>query len=237
MATLFNRVKSAGLDRLGFHVTVESVTEPTPGFMLITLVGAELKSKGWRPGDRVSVRTPDDNLRNYTPFDWDADAGRARLLVAGRANGPGTRFVGSLGIGDDVQLLGPKKSVNLDFALAPIIVGDETVLGLCAAWKFANPDRPATVLLEAADIGACHVAAHSVDVTIERATRDGAALADATVEVLRNKTASPLILAGRAQSIATVRRTLKNVGLSVRPDCRDKTVVKAYWDENRTGLE
>jgi len=171
MATLFNRVKSAGLDRLGFHVTVESVTEPTPGFMLITLVGAELKSKGWRPGDRVSVRTPDDNLRNYTPFDWDADAGRARLLVAGRANGPGTRFVGSLGIGDDVQLLGPKKSVNLDFALAPIIVGDETVLGLCAAWKFANPDRPATVLLEAADIGACHVAAHSVDVTIERAKR------------------------------------------------------------------
>ena len=153
MAGLFSRVKSAGLDRFGFRVKVVGLSEPARGFQLITLGGSELTENEWNAGDRVSVRTPDDNLRNYTPFDWNASAGQARLLCAGLASGPGTRFLSGLTVGAEVQLIGPKKSIefHLDEAGPPIIVGDETTLGLCAAWNTAHPATPANVLLEASD--------------------------------------------------------------------------------------
>lgn len=233
MTSLFGRVKSAGLDRFGFRVTVAAISEPALGFVLITFAGPALCEHAWRAGDRVSVRTPDDQLRNYTPFEWNATEGRARILGAGRASGPGTRYLASLAVGDTVQLIGPKKSVDLgSLGQAPIIVGDETVIGLCAAWAGLRADAPATVLLEAVDTAACHTAAHAVGVTPSRVVHDRTELIATVVEHLRADATRPLVVSGRAQTIAAVRRALKDArrgGGHVK--------AKAYWDENRAGLD
>jgi NADPH-dependent ferric siderophore reductase len=201
--------------------------------MLITLGGSGLTEHSWNAGDRVSIRTPDDNLRNYTPFDWDATAGRARLLCAGHASGPGTRFLNTLAVGSEVQLIGPKKSIDLHLeGGAPIIVGDETSLGLCAAWNTAHPGTPSTVLLEATDRVACRAAARAIGVAPANVETNREALIAVAVEAARANPSAPLIISGRAQTIAVVRRALKNAGVNSRP-----TKVKAYWDENRAGLD
>ena len=55
---------------------------------------------------------------------------------------------------------------------------------------------------------------------------------DVALEAARTNPAAPLVISGRAQTIAVVRRALKHAGLNGRP-----TTVKAYWDENRAGLD
>ena len=236
MSGLIGRVKSAGLNRFGFRVSVADVRQPAKGFLLLTLVGDELTKHAWHAGDRMSLRTPDDELRNYTPFDWDQAAGRARLLGVGLANGPGTRFLSTLAVGDEVQVIGPKKSIDLNLDQAPIIVGDETVLGLCAAWVNMHPTLPATVVLEAADIGACQAAAQAIGVAPDRVVADRDSLVAAVVETARDHPTAPLILSGRAQTIAAVRRALKDAGLNDRRT-NPSTAARAYWDENRAGLD
>ena len=52
------------------------------------------------------------------------------------------------------------------------------------------------------------------------------------VEQVRSHPDAPVCLTGRAQTIAAVRRRLKEDGLTARD-----TKVKAYWDPNRTGLD
>jgi len=233
MPGVFARVKSAGLDRFGFHVAVEDVQEPAPGFALITLAGEGLTKNVWHPGDCVKLRTHDDHLRSYTPFDWDESAGRIRLLRGGRAIGPGTHFLSTLSIGAQVQLLGPKKSVDLNFERAPIIVGDETALGLCGAWAGSHPESPATVLLEATDVDGCRAAAHAVDVNPNSvvSTRDD--LIARLIELVRASADAPLVLSGCAQTIAALRAAVKSAELNGGRVIR----VKAYWDENRAGLD
>ena len=232
MTGLFSRVKSAGLDRFGFHVSVADLRQPAAGFVLVTLAGPALTEHEWQPGDRISLRTPEDELRNYTPFDWDRNAGRVRLLGVGLASGPGTRYLSALTVGAPVQLLGPKRSVKLDFAHAPIIVGDETVLGLCAAWNGAHPQEPATVLLEAADKDRCEAAAQAIGVVPTHVVGDRDALVATVLDAIRADPAAPLVLSGRAQTIATIRRAVKAAGLN-----QGATTVRAYWDENRAGLD
>lgn len=232
MTGIFSRVKSAGLDRFGFHVSVEDLREPAKGFVLATFVGAALTEHEWQPGDRVSLRTPEDELRNYTPFDWDRGAGRVRVLGVGLASGPGTRYLRALTVGAQVQVLGPKRSVRLDFGRAPLIVGDETVLGLVAAWNGAYPESPATVLLEAADSAACQAAAQAIGVVPTRVVEDRENLVAAVLDTVRANREAPLVLSGRAQTIAAMRRALKSEALNDR-----QTIVRAYWDENRAGLD
>ena len=81
MPGIFQKIKSAGLDRFGYHLTVEDVSEPAPGFRLLTLAGPEVAEQEWNPGDRVSIRTPDDELRTYTPFSWDAEGASMKLRL------------------------------------------------------------------------------------------------------------------------------------------------------------
>ncbi|CAN5407767.1 hypothetical protein BH10ACT2_BH10ACT2_24340 [soil metagenome] len=238
MPGVFARVKSAGLDRFGFHVAVEDVQAPESGFALITLVGDGLTKSTWHPGDCVKVRTPDDQLRSYTPLDWDAVAGRTRLLGVGRATGPGTRYLNALAVGAQVQLVGPKKSVDLNLERAPIIVGDETVLSLCAAWATSSAE-PAIVVLEASDVTACQSAAIAIGVAPNRVEPTRADLVAAVIETARANPDLPLVLSGRAQSIAAVRAALKSADLNThgKGNVRRTIRVKAYWDEHRTGLD
>jgi NADPH-dependent ferric siderophore reductase len=58
------------------------------------------------------------------------------------------------------------------------------------------------------------------------------ALEELVVAAVRARPEAPLCLTGKAQSIAAIRRRLKAEGLS-----RKGTTVKAYWDQNRKGLD
>ncbi len=57
-------------------------------------------------------------------------------------------------------------------------------------------------------------------------------LSATVIDLLGTHPDASLCLTGKAQSIAAIRRELKATGLAGRP-----TRVKAYWDENRCGLD
>jgi hypothetical protein len=107
---------------------------------------------------------------------------------------------------------------------APILVGDETSLGLLLAWRTVG--EPAAELIETEGTDPSVVGLDAVT-TVGRDDLPAAVVAAAEAHP-----DAPLVLTGRAQSIAAVRRALKDAGRAGRP-----TKVKAYWDEGRKGLD
>jgi ferric-chelate reductase (NADPH) len=197
-------------------------------FRTITLAGDGLRGASWVPGDKVRVRagTGGFALRTYTPVSWDPARGETTLLayVHSPTGGPGAAWCAGVAVGDACQFLGPQRSVRLDrLSASPVFVGDETSLGLL----LATPASTACVLEAAAPSGV-RSAMGDREASIVRYGE----LPDAAVAALRAHPDAPLLLTGRAQSIAAVRKAVKAAGLHDR-----ETVAKAYWDEGRKGLD
>jgi NADPH-dependent ferric siderophore reductase len=226
------RIKSAGLDLFGFETVVDDCVDIAPGFRLITISGPRLSEQKWQPGHKMQIRTPDDHLRTYTPLWWDSDNARTQFLGAGLGSGPGTDYLAGLRSGDQLNVFNVGRSLDLALPSAPIIVGDETVLGLAAAWNIAHPDEPAAVMLEARDIEVLRAAAAAMRIDVAEIVEYGDRLAGIVREAATASPEAPLVISGRAQSIKRVRAALKVAGLH-RRDQR----VRAYWDENRSGLD
>lgn len=221
---------------------ITAVTDHGPHFRSIELSGDGLRNATWVPGDKVQVRSNSVGftLRTYTPICWDANRGSTRLLAYAHGLGPGSEWITVAVPGRQCQLLGPRRSLALDGLVGPIIfVGDETSFALVAAWQTANPtERPAALIFEVNDVEESAGVLDAVGLSsAQLVARDTGAthlgrLTAATATALRTHANSWLCLTGKAQSIARIRQTLQADELSGRP-----TRVKAYWDENRSGLD
>lgn len=221
---------------------VTQVRELGEHFRSIELSGDELKGAGWKVGDKVQVRTDDLGLtaRTYTPTTWDPELGTTTLLAFVHGDGPGSVWARSAATGERCQIFGPRGSLKLGETTAPLVfVGDETSFALAAAWHGRHPDRPPAAMhfevtdpdesgdvLRAVGLGAAQL--------LRRQERDQHVelLSTTVIDVLRTHEDATLCLTGKAQTIATIRRQLKSAGLAGRT-----TKVKAYWDENRSGLD
>ena len=137
----------------------------------------------------------------------------------------------------------PDRSVRLDrISTPPVFVGDETSLGLLLALRAATPAATlvttAATLLEVANRDAMRptLSAHGIDdaALFERGPAEpgDSGLGEGVIAAVRAHPDASIVITGRAQTIATLRRALKAAGLADRP-----TVVKAYWDEHRKGLD
>lgn len=212
------------------------------GFRTIDIAGERLVGAEWVPGDKVRIRTENFSLRTYTPVSWDGDAGAGhlRLLAYTHGSGPGSEWCRQAQPGVVCEVRGPGRSVRLDRVAGPVIfVGDETSLGLLLAWRASRPESPPpAALFEVVhrDASSETLAAHDAVATelVERTAGEHhrAARAQATVDAARNDPGATLVLTGCAQTIAVVRRGLKSAGVAPHG-----TLVKAYWDENRKGLD
>jgi ferric-chelate reductase (NADPH) len=109
----------------------------------ISLTSITPRVTSWTPGDKIEVRFTEDGLtmRTYTPFRWDNITGDTAILVYLHGAGPGSAWAQGVAAGDAVQIVGPRRSMDLTrFTSAPIIVGDETSVGLRVAWTAAHPN-------------------------------------------------------------------------------------------------
>jgi NADPH-dependent ferric siderophore reductase len=135
-------------------------------------------------------------------------------------------------------MFGPRSSLDLSrLDAAPILVGDETSFGLALAWRTHRPDDAACHVFEAADPADAGQALAHVGIDgaeLFPAGDDTAAdeLAHRVGEVVAAHPAAPLVLTGKAQTIRRLRAALKAAGQARHP-----VKVKAYWDENRAGLD
>lgn len=230
------RVTRALLGWIMRPAQIASVETVSPHFRLIDLKGEALKGVAWLPGQKVQVAIGSGfSSRTYTPMSWDADTGRTRLLAFLHGDGPGSRWAASLRQGEGCQFLGPRGSLDLSGADAPVVLfGDETSFGLGAALQRERVD--AQWVFEVSDAAESHAVLTAIGLAhatvIERREGDAhlAAIgADLSRHVARG---ARFVLTGKAQSIQSVSKALKQSGVA-----SSNVKSKAYWSPGKTGLD
>lgn len=219
---------------------IVGVDDLTARVRLIDLAVPGVAPGSWRAGDKVQVRMSGMSTRTYTPIARVSTAGDGpdgfRVVGFRHGDGPGSRWVGELTVGDEAAVFGPRRSIDCSGLTGPVVVvGDETSVGLLAAvtgvvgtevvavFEATDPDD---VVVPAERLGP------SVPSVVVRAP-DGAhrvELAEAVAARLAPHTT--LVASGDAATVAAVRRHLSDRG--VHPA---RTLAKAYWAEGRRGLD
>lgn len=231
----FSRALLRLLTKRAAIVATERLTER---FRLITLEGLGLQGADWKPGDKIQIAMGSAFMaRTYTPMDWDAIAGRTRILGYAHGHGPGSAWIGGIEPGQPCDLVGPRRALDVSAATGPLaIFGDETSIGLGHAVQ--RQDRTRTVM--------CHFEVDSIDesrrvvarlgldsVTLYPKSEDDTPIQamDAALATLAT-TAATFALTGKATTIQRLRQSLKRHAV---PPAR--VIAKAHWAPGKTGLD
>ncbi len=217
-------------------VEVEPVAE---GFRLITLESPEFTGLQWVPGQKVQISMGSAFVaRTFTPIEWDASAGRTRILGVAHGHGPGSAWVRDVRPGDSCDVFGPRASLDVGNIDMPVLIGDETSIGLAHAIGLAGRPSAATLpcLFEVQ-------AAAPAREAMARLHLDAAELFectenDAHLEGIERRlpaldaTGSTFVLTGKASTIQRLRRVLKDSGVA-----SSRVLTKAYWAPGKAGLD
>jgi NADPH-dependent ferric siderophore reductase len=202
-----------------------------PGLHRIELFGPALRGAQWTVGDKLQIRMGSGlQTRTYTPLYWDAVEGRTAILAHALAAGPGSEWVRRAGPGQQLSLFGPRRSLDLSAlpAAEGVLVGDETSIGLAAAW------RPASTILEVDQAAALQPLLGSLGINATLlAQRDEEHHLERLVEAaLAQGPDRHFVLVGRARTIQVLRRALREHGVA-----SGRILTKAYWADGKAGLD
>jgi len=204
-------------------------------FHLITLEGPALRDAAWTPGHKVQIAMGASFLtRTYTPIDWDAQAGRFRILGHAHGDGPGSAWVREAGPGAVCDVFGPRDSIAPSAESEPLAVfGDETSIGLAHAlsakrlvthhFELDDPLAGGAVLEHLGFAHATLFERRAADVHVDRMEAALAPLAAA---------GAAFVLTGKAGTVQRLRRALKPLGVA-----SPRIAAKAYWAPGKTGLD
>lgn len=231
--SLIDRVTGATFGKFLRRATVTEVTDLAgTGFCRVELTTPT--AVRWAPGQKVQVQVRGLQLRTFTPFAWTDRT--VALLVFRHGSGPADDWLTRQEPGTEIAYLGPRRAVALDdLSAPPIFVGDETSLALSAAGP-----APAAQVYEvtgAARSARVLDALGLPDAVLVERTPDDAHHADLCARVVKAVEAHPthpLVLTGKAQTIAAVRQALKQSPPTPAPSV---TRVKTHWDPRRSGLD
>jgi len=207
-------------------------------FRLITLEGRALEGVAWAPGDKVQIAMGSAFMaRTYTPIEWDAAAGRTRILGYAHGDGPGSAWIRAIGPGDTCDIFGPRASLDLRRLPGPLaIFGDESAIGLACAAAQADRTRPVTCHFEVDAVESARQVAAQLglrDAMLFERKRDDAHGAEMAAQLPALAAAgASFVLAGKAGTIQALRQRLKEQGIPAA-----RLVTKAYWAPGKTGLD
>lgn len=220
------------------QATVVAAERLADRFRSITLEGAALAGVAWIPGQKIQLAMGSAFVaRTYTPIDWDASRGRARILGFAHGDGPGSAWVRGVAPGDECDLFGPRSSVDARRLSGPLAVfGDETSIGLACALASQDRTRHLTCHFEVDDVeGSRQVAAHlRLDGAALVARREGDAHLEEMIAALPALAAdgASFVLTGKAGTIQRLRQGLKQQAVPAT-----RVVTKAYWAPGKAGLD
>jgi NADPH-dependent ferric siderophore reductase len=224
-------------DRALRATVVEAVENLGERFRRITLSAAWLGENPISPGDKVQIFLPDVGTRTYTPYAVDAGAGRFSILAYIHGDTPASDWARALKAGAAVRLVGPQSSTPLASLTGPVaLFGDETSLAIARCLEELSPPRTGSIVrLEVRSVDDVINCAAMLGLPPESlvARRDD----EGHLEDIVNEFAGALrgggsvVLTGRAKSIQKVRALLREAGP------RSRQSVKAYWSENKRGLD
>lgn len=240
-------------DRLFAKGEILAVTDPAPDYRLIEIRSPAFWDRAWIPGAKIQINVGDWKVRTYTPVALDPKWGTLRILVYRHGDAPGARWAAQVFPGDTCRFIGPRASLRLPAAAAPLIVyGDETAIPTAASYAArgaGGPPAEGHAGTTETGTGQDPVTVHGVFTV--RAPAQGAAVADALnltharffapgdhqardtlVSLARTHADAPIVLAGHAQSVSQMRAWLRDQGVPV-----SRLKIKIYWADGRTGLD
>jgi NADPH-dependent ferric siderophore reductase len=219
------------------RASVAQVEQWSEHFRLITLEGPALGGVTWSPGQKIQIAMGSAFVaRTYTPIDWDASAGRARILGFDHGDGPGSRWLRDVRAGDSCDIFGPRASLDTLHLTDPLVLfGDETSIGLAYALALQHRPRSFRGYFETTDPNAARdvVARLGIGNATLFRREDGDVHVDAMEAVLPALVAdSCFVLTGKAGTIQRLRQALKRHGIPAK-----RIMTKAYWAPGKTGLD
>ncbi|MCF2531964.1 siderophore-interacting protein [Yinghuangia soli] len=238
------------LDRLSVEAEITETEQIAAGMTRVRLSGDGLRKLTCTPGQQLRVFTGDPDassmrgrlgdLRTYSVWHFDADAGVLDLCVMAHQNaGPGARWALAARPGQLVRFRGPEGSFTLrPDAAYHLFVGEETASVALGAMLAAVPAGTPVY-------GAIETATEEARLPLPRAGElsfvlrgDASAAASALlVDAVRalDLPAEPGIayVAGEARTIQLVREHL----VRERGWPRRSVLTKPFWTPGKTGME
>jgi len=183
--------------------------------------------KAFSAGAKVQLLLPCDDTRTYTPI--PAPGGIA-LLGWKHGDGPGSRWLEQVRVGDELPFVGPQRSLELG-AGPVVLIGDETSVAVAAAFAMQRPGQVHTVIQSdaASDVrqAAASVGLQHVDIVVRG---DTGATVSAVAAKLSTSTNAVVALTGGSELIVDVRDALRHAGVR-------NIKTKTYWIPGKTGLD
>jgi NADPH-dependent ferric siderophore reductase len=232
------RLSQALLRLLMTRATVVASAPLAERFRLVTLESATFEGTAWIPGQKLQIAMGSAFVaRTYTPIDWDAAAGRTRILGYAHGDGPGSAWLLGLKPGDACDLFGPRGSLDVNRTAGPLAVfGDETSIGLAHALIHRDRTPALACHFEVGDIEGCRrvTAKLGLDDAVLFERRDDEAHLDAMKAALPAlaETGATFVLTGRAYMIQQLRQ-----GLIRQAFPAARILAKAYWAPGKKGMD
>lgn len=231
---------SNAVRRLMFHPAIISrVTDLSGYFRLIEMSGETLKGLTWVAGQIVQFHLGGLTARPYTPMSWDPIKGSTEFLIFVHGRGPGSVWVSSLKRGDECQHSGPQKSSFGEITSPIIFFGDETSFASAQALRNTDAGTPENnYVFEVSSVAESEEVLRSLSIPnvhlVQKLPGDAhlSAIEEALSSRAVNLHTPQWILTGNAQSIQTLRRTLRGQS---HPPLNMK--VQAHWSEGRPGFD
>lgn len=217
--------------------TVSGVRRVSDRFLEIDLEAESFVGASWVPGQKLQIRPAKGSFatRTYTPIRWDEVTGATRIVAFTHGDGPGARWCRSAQVGQECEVFGPRKSIDLTELSGPVVfAGDETSVGLALALGTVPRISPVRHLFESTAPDELTEVLRGTGL-LETATvltkSEGGFLAELR-ELVPASDPFDLVLTGDTATIAAVRRDVKT--WARKPST---TKAKGYWAEGRTGLD
>lgn len=213
----------------------ETLTEDV---RLITIESSSFRDVDWVPGQKVQLAMGSAFVaRTYTPIEWDAVAGRTRIVAYSHGNGPGSAWARSTVPGDECAVFGPRTSLDVNrVAGACVMLGDETSIALAYAFRQRLAESAFRGLLEVGDVAATRDVLGRLD--LGGVELFGRSAGDEHLDEMASRLSAPamanatFVLTGKALSIQRLRRALSALGVPAA-----RIITKAYWAPGKTGLD
>lgn len=123
-------------------VSVSELKWLTKEVVEITFAGDFSKvRKPFIPGNVIEFRVSDTEFRHYTPSFFDEKEGICKVLFYVHGNGPGSRWVTSLNVGQELKLMGFGGKISIKNCSYHVVIGDETSIGLMQCMSVAAQNK------------------------------------------------------------------------------------------------
>jgi NADPH-dependent ferric siderophore reductase len=201
------------------------------------LLKGEIKDLNFQVGYAVAIRVNETAYRNYTPSFVDAANGLMEITAHLRAKGPGSQFLASLKLGQQVRISIPRGKKMLTESLDSILVfGDESSLGLVcamAAWSkqgnqacrfFLELDPENMEVPDMLGIDNC------VIVPKQKVFNNEGNIAMLLANTPKPSRSTGIIITGNAASLQNIRNHFR------RTSAGSHILAQAYWAAGKTGL-